>query len=197
VCVGVKRLEYQILIPWSESVLKCGYELTLSWTRGTGSANYGLWRLRVVYWARLSHQHPQTGSSLRVEGHVVRYGNKGEPDDDDDDYDCDDDDDDDYDYDDITNINWYLVFKMSSHPPIAWVPGFCPVSKAVGACEFNHLPSSSVEVKNVWRYTSGPFICLHDMDRAISTLYPFFHSSLLWSVKSRSSAEDKMLGKLF
>jgi hypothetical protein len=46
--------------------------------------------------------------------------------------------------------------------PIKWVMG----AKWPG-CEIDHLPPSSVEVKNEWSYTSPPVICLclHGMNR--------------------------------
>jgi hypothetical protein len=31
----------------------------------------------------------------------------------------------------------------------------------VAGCEADHSPPSSVEVKNVWNYTSTPPVCLH------------------------------------
>jgi len=57
----------------------------------------------------------------------------------------------------------FLLFATASRPdlaptqpPIQWVPGaFTPGVKWPGR-KADHLPPSSAEVKNLWRYTSTP-----------------------------------------
>lgn len=36
--------------------------------------------------------------------------------------------------------------------------------------EIDHSPLSSVEIKNEWRVTSTPAVCLHDVDRITFTV---------------------------
>jgi hypothetical protein len=48
-----------------------------------------------------------------------------------------------------------------SQPHCQWVQGFLPTVKRSGR-DADHLLSSTAEVKNEWKYTSTPPICLHD-----------------------------------
>jgi hypothetical protein len=50
--------------------------------------------------------------------------------------------------------------------------GSFPVVKQLH-CEAKHSPPSSTEVKNDWRYTSTPHICLHAMERENLTVLPY------------------------
>jgi len=47
----------------------------------------------------------------------------------------------------------------STHYPILWVPGFCPLCNCVGPND--HSPPSSTKVTNEWSCTSTPAICGH------------------------------------
>jgi hypothetical protein len=41
--------------------------------------------------------------------------------------------------------------------------------------DVDHSPPSSAEVKNDWRCTSAPHVCLHDVDGDSFTLYFTLH----------------------
>ena len=59
-----------------------------------------------------------------------------------------------------------------TQPPIQCVLGFFPGVKRARR-EVDHKPSYSAEVKNEWRYTSTPLICLHGVDRDNFTSYDY------------------------
>ena len=61
------------------------------------------------------------------------------------------------------NLHSILSSVGSFHPCIEWVPGFCQRVKQP-KCETNHSPASSLDVKNQWRHTCTPPICLHGVD---------------------------------
>jgi hypothetical protein len=48
------------------------------------------------------------------------------------------------------------------------VSRFFPVGNVAGA-EVNYSPSFNVKVKNEWKYTSAPPVCLHGVDKGNST----------------------------
>ena len=47
---------------------------------------------------------------------------------------------------------------------VQWVLGFFSACKVAGH-EVNHSPQSSDEVKNEWKYTATPPVCLHSVDK--------------------------------
>jgi hypothetical protein len=56
-----------------------------------------------------------------------------------------------------------------TQPPIKWVPVALSLSVKRPGREADHSPSSSVEAKNAWSYTSTPPIHLHVMLLSLST----------------------------
>jgi hypothetical protein len=48
-----------------------------------------------------------------------------------------------------------------TQPPVPWVTGAISLGVKQSGHEADHLPTSSSDVKNVWRYTSTPPLCLH------------------------------------
>jgi hypothetical protein len=66
-----------------------------------------------------------------------------------------------------------------TQPPIQWVPGSLSAALKRPRCEVDHWPSSSVEAKNDWSYTSISSVWFNGVYRVNFIFYFIFSSRLL------------------
>jgi len=74
--------------------------------------------------------------------------------------------------------------QRPAQPLIQWAPCFLPGVKRLER-KVDHLPPSSAEVNNEWRYTPTPPIRLHGVERnkfmfTVWSMTPFIHFCRLW-----------------